>query len=166
MERRSSIIGGLILIAVGGLFLLLQLFPGLSANINMARQWPLIIVAVGGFFLVGALFGTPPLAIPASVIGGIGSILYYQNLTGNWASWAYIWALIPGFAGIGTVLMGLLERKKNGRVREGLRLMGISLALFVVFGLFFNGFGGLGQFWPVLLIIAGGWILLQNLRGR
>jgi hypothetical protein len=49
-------------------------------------------------------------------------------------------------------------------MREGGRLLIISLVMFVVFGAFFNGFGGLGRFWPVLLIGAGIWLLLQRQR--
>ena len=38
-------------------------------------------------------------------------MLYWQNQTGNWESWAYAWALIPGFVGVGTIVMGLWEGK-------------------------------------------------------
>lgn len=162
MERRSSIVGGMILILVGTAFLLLQMFPDLAGWFDWGRQWPLITVAIGGFFLLGALFGTPPLAVPGSIIAGIGAILYYQNLTGNWASWAYVWTLIPGFAGTGLILMGLLDRKARASIREGSRLLAVSLVLFVIFGAFFSGFGGLGRFWPVVLILVGAWLLLKR----
>ncbi len=162
MEKRSSIVGGLILIVIGTLFLLLQLFPSLAEQIDMARQWPLIIMTVGAVFLLTALFGASHLAIPGSVIGGIGGILYYQNLTGDWASWAYVWALIPGFAGIGSFLMHLLQGKVKRAMSEGGRLIAISAVMFVVFAAFFNGLGGIGQYWPVLLILMGGWLLLKR----
>lgn len=162
MERRSSIVGGAILIIIGVLFLLLQTFPGVAALLDISRQWPLIIVAVGGFFLLASFLGTPPLAIPGSIIAGIGGILYYQNLTGNWESWAYVWALIPGFVGVGTVLMGMLEGEGSRARQEGGRLVIISLILFFIFGAFFTSFWGFGQYWPVLLILLGGWLLLRR----
>ncbi|MCP4424953.1 MAG: hypothetical protein GY803_10700 [Chloroflexi bacterium] len=162
MEKRSSIVGGLILILVGSLFLLMQLFPSLADQVDFARQWPLMIVAVGAFFLLAALFGAPPLAIPGSIVGGIGGILYYQNLTGNWASWAYVWALIPGFVGIGIFLMHMLRGQFQKGIREGGPQIAISAVMFVVFAAFFNGLGGLGQYWPVLLILVGGWLLLKR----
>lgn len=162
MEKRSSIVGGLILILVGTLFLLMQFFPGLADRIDLANQWPLIIVAIGAFFLLAALIGTPPLAIPGSIIAGIGGILHYQNLSGNWASWAYIWALIPGFVGVGTILMHMLQGQFRRGVREGGSLLVISAIMFVVFAAFFNGLGGIGQYWPVLLILAGGWLLIKR----
>lgn len=163
MKTRSSIVGGLIMIVVGVLFLLLQMFPSLGHLFDMAQLWPLIIVAVGVFFLLGAVGGTPPLAIPGAIVGGIGMILYYQNLTGHWESWSYVWALIPGFVGVGLIAAGVLGRQRR-QVVEGRRLMLISLALFVVFAFFFTGFGQIGQFWPVALIGVGVWLLLGNKR--
>ncbi len=164
MQRRSSVVGGLIMIVVGAFFLLLQFSPSLAAQIDFGQQWPLLIIGLGVFFLLGALFGTPPLAVPGSIVMGIGGILYYQNLSGNWASWAYVWALIPGFVGIGTVLMGILEKKGRRNIREGGRLVVVSLVLFAVFWAFFNGMGTIGRFWPLLLIGLGAWLLLQNRR--
>lgn len=161
-SKQSSIAIGLILILAGVLFLLLQAFPELAAQIDFASQWPLIIVGIGGLFLLGALLGTPPLAIPGMVVGGIGCLLYYQSITGNWSSWAYGWTLIPGFVGLGVMLMGALDPENRNQIREGSRLVLISLVLFLVFGGFF---GALGQYWPVLLI-AGGLLLLFRSRGR
>lgn len=165
MQKRSSITGGIILIATGVLFLLLQMYPALADSLNIGRQWPLIIVGVGVFFLIGAM-GKPQLTIPGSVLSGIGGILYYQNLSGNWASWAYVWTLIPGFVGIGLILAGVLERKNGVGWHAGIRLMVISLVLFAIFAVFFNGLGGWGQLWPVLLILAGVWLVIQNRRAR
>lgn len=164
MEKRSSIIGGLILIFVGALFLILQLFPGLSEKIDLAQHWPLLIVALGVFFLLGALLGTPPLAVPGSIISGIGGMMYVQNLTGNWASWAYSWTLIPGFVGIGIILMHFISGRLNRGFREGGPLLVISALMFIVFALFFNvgGLGGLGRYWPIFLILAGGWLLIKR----
>lgn len=166
MEKRSSIVGGAILIIVGALFLLVQLFPGLVDLLDIDRQWPLTIVAVGGLFVLGALLGTPPLAIPGSIIAGTGVLLYYQNLSGDWASWAYAWTLYPGFVGIGIILMNLLSGRVKRGIQEGGNLIVVSVVLFVVFAAFFNGLGGLGQFWPVILILAGLWLLLRNGLGR
>jgi len=166
MEKRGSIIGGLILILVGLLFLLLQVFPEIATQFNLELQWPLVIVAVGVLFLLGAVLGTASLAVPGMVIGGIGGLLYYQNLTGNWASWAYAWVLIPGFVGLGLILMGLLDGEQRSSIRGGVTLLIISLILFAIFGGFLAGFGILQQFWPLLLILAGILILVRNRSGN
>ena len=160
MQKQSSIVIGLILILAGVLFLVLQAFPELAARIDLASQWPLIIVGVGALLILGALFGTPPLAVPGSILSGIGLLLTYQNMTGNWESWAFAWTLIPGFVGIGIMLMGALDKDQREQIGNGFRLVLISLGLFVVFGGFFGAFG---QYWPVLLIIGG---VLLLFRGR
>ena len=164
MEKRSSVVGGTILIVLGVVFLLAQLFPRFANIINISLQWPLIIVAVGLAFLLGALLGTPPLAIPGSIVTGVGGILYYQNLSGNWESWSYIWALIPGFVGIGLILMSTLASGDEKPRREGFRLLLISAALFVTFGLFFSGIADGGRLWPIFLIGAGVYSLIKRRR--
>lgn len=165
MEKKNSILGGLILIIVGVFFLALQLFPGLSGRIDLSQHWPLIIVGIGGLFWAAALLGTPPLAIPGSIIGGLGLLLYYQNLSGNWSSWAYTWTLIPGFVGLGTLFNGLMTGQKHAW-REGGRLIATSLVLFLIFGTFLGGWFSLRMLWPLLLIGLGFWILIRNLLRR
>lgn len=162
MEKRNSIVGGIILISVGALFLLMQFFPGFTDFFDFGTQWPLLIILLGGLFLLGAVLGTPHLATPGSVITGLGLILYYQSITGNWASWAYVWALIPGFFGVGLILTDWLIPGKQGMTPDGTKLIVISAVMFMVFGSFFNGFGGIGKFWPFVLIVAGAWMLWQN----
>lgn len=160
MHRQSSIVIGLLLILGGLLFLGLQAFPGLASQIDLAGQWPLIIVGIGALFLMGALLGTPPLAVPGATVTGIGLLLSYQNTTGNWESWAFAWTLIPGFVGLGVMLMAALDPGKRGQIRDGARLVLISLILFAIVG---GLFGVFGQFWPILLILGG---ILLLFRGR
>ncbi len=162
MEKKGSIIGGVILILLGAFFLLLQFFPGLAEQFNLSQQWPLIIVGAGILFLLGALFGNPEIAVPGMVISGTGLILYYQNTTGDWASWAYAWSLYPVFVGLGLILMHTLQGHWRRGLREGGGLLGIGVVLFVIFAGFFNGFGGIGRFWPILIILGGLWLLWKN----
>ena len=166
MHKQSSVVGGIILIFLGLFFLALQFLPEEIARFfDLGNQWPLLIVAVGGVFLLGALLVQPPLAVPGTIIAGIGLLLYYQNLSGNWASWAYAWTLIPGFVGLGIFLMHLRQGKMRQGLKEGGRLIVTSLALFLLFGLFFSGFRGL--LWPVGMIALGLILMLRNVwRGR
>lgn len=163
MQKQSSLIVGIILILVGVLFLFVQFFPGLADSLDIGQQWPLIVVTVGALLLISAFFGTPALAIPGSIVTGIGGILYVQNLTNSWASWSYVWALIPGFVGIGLLIAGTLGHERRTSWREGSRLVLISAVLFTVFGAFFSGLGGfIGRYWPILLIGVGLWQLLPR----
>jgi hypothetical protein len=158
-SQRSALVGGVVLILLGILFLAGQVMPGLWSWVN-EFSWPLIVVGVGVFLLIiGVLANAPGMAVPACIVGGIGVLLFWQNRTGNWESWAYAWALIPGFVGVGTVLMGLWEGKWPV-IRGGLWLMLISAILFVIFGallggLFVQSWGFIGKWWPVALILLG-----------
>jgi len=159
-QRRSSLAGGLVLILLGALFLAVQWVPGLQIWFS----WPLIIIGIGVLLLiVGLLTGVPAMAIPACIVGGIGGLLYWQNATGNWESWAYAWTLIPGFVGVGMVLSGLLGGDTRQMVRGGGWLILISLVLFAVFASFFGALGLVGSYWPVLLIGLGLLVLAQSL---
>ena len=161
-RRRTSYIGGIILLLLGGWLLALQIVPGLDALIDIDFSWPLFVIAAGVILLIfGLLAGEPGMAVPACIVGGIGLLLYYQNATGNWASWAYAWTLIPGFAGVGAILAGILGDNRSKSIRDGLNLIVISAVMFVIFGSFLGGLNLLGNYWPVLLILLGLWILVQ-----
>jgi hypothetical protein len=165
-SRRSALAVGVLLIVLGVLFLAGQLFPGLFSWVGQFT-WPLIVVGVGVFlFILGLLVGTPDMAVPACIVGGIGLLLYWQNATGNWESWAYVWTLIPGFAGLGTILAGIL--KGDGKAaRGGLWTVFISIVGFVIFSSIFRPMFGqpalLGQYWPLLVILLGVLLLFQAL---
>lgn len=162
--RRTNIAFGVILLLLGVWFLVVQLVPGIQAALGLQFSWPLIVVGVGvAFLLFGILAGVPGFAIPACIIAGIGGILYWQNATENYASWAYAWTLIPGFVGIGIILMGLLGQATRRSIADGAWLVVISLVLFFVFGSFWGGLNILGPYWPVLLIVFGVWLLVRSM---
>jgi uncharacterized integral membrane protein len=170
MEKRtrSSVIGGTLLILLGLFFLAYQLAPERLSWLRVEMSWPLIVVGVGLFLLVfGLLVGAPGMAVPASVVGGIGLLLYWQNATNNWESWSYAWALIPGFVGIGVILTGLLG---GGKLRDSLEggfwLILISLVMFAIFGSFLGGMTLLGSYWPALLIVLGLVVLVRSFIRR
>lgn len=166
-RRRTGLVGGLILILLGLWFLAMQIMPGLQTLINLEFSWPLFVIGAGVVLLIlGLLTGEPGMAVPACIVGGIGVLLYYQNETGDWASWAYAWTLIPGFAGIGAILAGLLGDKPKQSVRDGVNLIIISAVMFVIFSSFLGGQNLLGPYWPVLLILLGLWFLIQPLFRR
>lgn len=155
-RTRTTLILGILLILAGIYFVLVNAVPGFADLINITFSWPVIVLLVGaGLLLLGLLTGTPEMAVPAFIVAGIGGILYYQNMTGNWGSWAYLWTLIPGFSGLGILAAWLLGDRKKQSVRSALDTIGTSLVLFVVFGAFFGAFKDLGPYWPVLLIVAG-----------
>jgi hypothetical protein len=152
MNRKAGIIGGVILIILGLLFLAAEIRP----QYFQFWDWPVLIIGLGVVFLIWAILsGTGGLAVPGSILAGIGGILYYQNLTSDWASWAYIWALIPGFVGVGIVISGIIDHNFKEAFSGGLILMLISAILFFAFGPADGLKSEITKYWPVLLIALG-----------
>ena len=166
-QNRTNLVGGIILLLVGIFLLAVQIFPNLGIAINIEFSWPLIVIGVGVLlFIFGLLVNAPDMAVPACIVGGIGGLLYYQNTTGDWASWAYVWTLIPGFVGVGVMLAGLFKGEFRQALRDGGTLIIISLIMFAIFASFLGGKSFLGDYWPLLLILLGGWLLLRGLVFR
>jgi hypothetical protein len=167
VDRRSNLAFGLILLLVGGFFLAAQFVPQLSQLVQIHYAWPLWVVGVGLIFLVMAVaVRAPGLAVPASIISGIGGILYYQNATGAWESWSYAWTLIPGFVGIGILIMNLLEGRFLQGIKDAIWPILVSLIMFGIFSSFLGGNNQFNQLWPLLLIGLGLWTMLEGVSRR
>lgn len=157
----GSLVVGAILITLGILSLFGQIFRGFPF---MSYLWPFIIISFGGLFFVGMLAGGKSmagLAIPGAIISGLGLMMFIQNLTGYWQSWAYSWTIILVLVGLGIFIMGLYTEDLYRR-QAGLRVMKIGAILFIIFGGFFelvlNAFRpyGVQQYiFPVLLVALG-----------
>jgi hypothetical protein len=84
-----------------------------------------VVMAAGGKSVSG-------LAIPGSIITTIGLMLFLQNLTGHWESWAYGWTVILMSVGAGIFIMGALGGQEAQR-RSGIQLLKLGGLLFVIF---------------------------------
>lgn len=164
-KQRSTLGAGLLLILLGAWFIVVQFIPTLDDWFWQYFDWPMVIIAVGVFLLVfGLLLGAPGMAVPAVIVSGIGGLLAYQNATGNWESWSYAWALIPGFVGLGIILAALLGEGGKSGLRDGLNMLLFSAVLFAIFASIF-GVTPFGPWWPVLIIAWGLWLLIRALFG-
>lgn len=164
---RQNLNAGVLLILVGAIILAFKLVPQLGYWFQVEYSWPLIVLAVGlGLLVIGILSGAPFMAVPAFIVAGIGGLLYWQNATGRWESWAYAWALIPGFAGLGTVVAGLLGGQPRKSIPAGLQTILVSVILFAIFASFLGGGDFLGPYWPVLLIALGLILLARPFYAR
>ena len=167
--NNAALVGGTLLIGFGLLTLASQIFRDVHF---WSYLWPLAVVVCGALFFAGMFLGgrqVSGLAIPGSIITGIGLLLLYQSLSSNWESWAYSWALIVIFVGLGIFIMGLYT-SDEARKQAGVKVMKIGAVLFVVFGAFFEmifsmdrtlGFRGL--LFPGLLILLGGYLIVSRL---
>ena len=74
-----------------------------------------------------------------ALLGGVGLILFVQNLFGYYESWAYVWALIPFFVGAGMMLAADEEEGEHG-TEAARHLMTWSMTAFVIFAAVFELF--------------------------
>jgi hypothetical protein len=155
----ASMVGGIILIGLGLLFLITRVF----GEDTFASFYPFLVLGAGGLFFLGMLWGGPSaarLAIPGSIISMVGLILLVQNTLGRYETWSYAWTLIVLSVGIGRLLMGWWGHDEHS-LQQGARITILGAILFLVFGGFFelvigfSGFGDSGQ-----IVWAGGLILL------
>ena len=163
-QNRSNLALGLILLIIGGWLLVTRQVPSLQAWMEDNFTWPMWTIGAGVLvLLIGLLTNAPGMAVPASIIAGIGGILYYQNNSSDWVSWSYAWALIPAFVGVGMILAAVLGGKPGKAYREALEPITFGLTAFVIIGSFFNAFTGVwGVIAPAILIAVGAILLVRN----
>lgn len=163
--NRSQLALGVILVLIGVWFLLDQTVPAFSNFFDKYTEWPVNLLLIGGvIFIVGLVLGAPGLAVPAAIVAGTGGIFYYQEMTGDYSSWSYMWTLYPGFIGVGTLLAGLLGDHTAHNLKRGLNMMVFSAVLFLIFSAFLGGWDLLGNYGPaILLILLGLWVLGSGL---
>ncbi len=160
MKRRTALTFGILLILFGVLAILRNFLPSMFDFLS----WPFTIVLGGAIFILAAIIAKiGGLAIPGVILAGIGGIFYYQNASGDYASWTYMWTLIPGFVGLGIILAGLIDGNLRGALTAGLILIVISLILFFIFGGTFGLDKAVVRWWPLVLIAIGLIILFRQL---
>lgn len=166
----SSAALGMVLIVVG-IFALAVVLTGIDLT---QYGWPLFVIIPGLTLLVAGVvsFGQGA-SIPGGVVTVLGLVLAYQNSTGDWPSWAYVWALIvPGGVGLGMYLQALRDRDQHA-LKTGRTLMFIALMIFAIGFVLFESILGIsgrdyGVFGkaalPALLIVIGLILLVRSIQ--
>jgi len=161
----GAIVAGIILIGVGVLFLLGQVF---SRFAFWHYFWPFAVIGFGALFFVAMLAGGKQMAfmaIPGSIITVSGLMLLVQNLTSDWVNWSYGWTITIISVGLGIFLMGAYEGNEDRR-QAGMKVMKVGAILFVIFGIFFgmlfSFFGPHQYFFPALLILLGVYLVISR----
>ena len=163
---------GLVLVVVGAV-----LFAGQMAGIGIEDiGWPFFVIAAGlAVLLIGLVVANEQgMVIGGTIATTVGLVLFYQDQTGRWESWAYAWALVgPAASGLGLAMWGV--RSGNGSdVRNGTWGLLGGLAIFAIGFLFFEGVIGIGgdrlalPDWllPVAVIGIGVVVLLRGMLER
>ena len=171
-RNAGALIGGSILVTIGILSLLSQVFGGFNF---WSFIWPFIIIGVGAMFFIGMFAGgrsVSGLAIPGTIITTVGLILFYQNITSHWESWSYAWTIILFSVGLGIYIMGTYAQDEGQRT-SGKGLMKVGLILFIVFGGFFEMIFSIGSdsilrqaIFPVILILLGLYLIYTRLTRK
>jgi hypothetical protein len=158
----GALVGGAVMIVFGLLALAGQVFR----NVNWGFLWPFTIIGLGALFFVAMFAGgkqTAAFAIPGSIVGGIGLVLLFQNITHRWESMSYFWTVIILFVGVGIYIMGWYGGDA-GQKQSGARVMKVGLILFIIFGAFFelifSSFNNM--LFPILLILLGAYLVLSR----
>ena len=171
---RLAIIGAILVL--GGIAALILPRTGWDVETWIEGSgWPIFVIVPGLLLWALAFVPRPPagvgFAIAGSIVTAVGLLLWYQQLSGNWDSWAYAWALIgPCAAGVGVLLYGLMMRIPR-MVSTGLWLAAIGFGLFVVGALYFETVFRTGrvpfdvdQVWPFIVIGVGVALVLGTFR--
>lgn len=162
-QGRSQLALGVLLILLGGWFLLDRTVPAFHDFFSRYTEWPVNLLLIGGvIFVLGLVLGSPGMSVPAAIVAGIGGIFYYQQASGDYGSWSYMWTLIPGFVGVGSVLAGLLGDNTSHNLKRGMDMIVFSAVLFLVFSAFFGGWTILGSYGPAILLILLGLYVLGS----
>lgn len=158
----GALVGGALLIGFGLLSLVGRLFD----SFDLGFLWPFGLIGFGTLFFI-AMFASgksaAALAIPGSIISGLGLVFLFQNITDHWESMSYFWTLIILFVGLGIYIMGWYGEDANQK-RSGAKLIRVGVIMFVIFGAFFemifSSFNNL--IFPVLLIVLGAYLVLAR----
>lgn len=152
--RSSTANLGILLIVVGIVILALQ-----YVHIDLSRlperwaelTWPLRIIIPGlALFVVGLVLpdrAGEGLTGFGLVAAAVGTLLWYQSVTGTWETWAYAWALVfPAAGGLAGIIHGTLHANWR-HVRDGIGGFVFGMVMFLVLGFVFEnwlGFEGFG----------------------
>jgi hypothetical protein len=166
----SSAALGVVLVVVG-IFALGVVVLGVDLT---QYGWPLFVIVPGlTLLVVGFVGGGAGASVPGGIVTMLGLVLAYQSSTGDWASWAFAWALIaPGGVGLGLYLQALRDRDPV-MLRRGRTLIFVSLMIFMIGFVFFESILGIsgadyGIFGkaalPALLIVIGIILLVRSIQ--
>jgi len=148
-RNHSNIFLGIFLILAGLFFLLVQL-----GQIHWENFWPIILIFLGVLFLVGFLTDRKSygLLMPGIVLTLVGCLFLYLTFKG-WYRMENLWPTFVLAPGIGFWLMHLLGPKSNQLWIPGTILVLVAIVFYAQNWYYLN-------LWPLLLIIAGIYLLL------
>lgn len=171
-DRRSAILLGLLLIAIGGWFLLRNLGVPLP---GVGQMWPVFVLVPGLLFLAGYVFGEshdPGLAFVGTAAVLLGGFFLMTTLGIGGLSpsdMGRLWPIYPLIGGMAFVVLWLASGMRDwgalipGGIGLVVGLVGLGA---VVMGGQVRVFNLLVNFWPVILIVVGLGLLVGYFLNR
>lgn len=181
MKDRPSIGLAFVLILLGVFFLLSNAGVFEDLDLDVDKLWPGFVVLGGLAFLLQFLVGgkrDPGLVFVGTAATLIGLFFFlftlkvelpfeFENLRGpiDWNDSEVLWPAYPLIGGVAFVMLAIFGRDR-GALGVGL----VAIAVGVIAFSFTLGSGEdleqFARFWPVLLILIGGWQLLRHVFQR
>jgi len=156
MENRGTVYVGILLIAAGFLFLVAEMT---GRWIGWGAIWPFLVLLVGAAFWLPIFIWwdrheeLAGLAIPGTIVAVNGLILLFQNITGLWETWSYLWTMEPVAVALGLLALYILGKRDRGLLVAASIVGGIGLTFFLIFATAFSPFFRI--LGPVVVILAG-----------
>jgi hypothetical protein len=151
----GGVVGGLILIAVGVVVLLGSWFPGRGA-------WPFLGLGVA-FLLARVMTGRPGYAVPAGILLGFGSFIWFTEtgvLSGSASGGTFFI-----FLGLGFLAAYAIAARPASAWPVFPAVVLIGFGVFIqatTLGAPLGQFWWLADYWPLALVLVGGWLLVRN----
>ena len=164
--NRGSIFGAFLLIGMGVMFLILEI-----VGISISKTWPITFLALGAVCFLPPLLwpfmraGLAGFCIPGGILLTLGAIFLYNTLSGDWASWSYIWIMLNGGVGLGIVLAAWIGGWGREVTAIGWWMFVVSAVVFSIFATLF-GRPVLKAAGPVMLILCGLWLMFRSFTSR
>lgn len=164
--KKSNITWGIILILVGVLLILRQIYH--LEILDMKYLWPFIILILGLAFEINYFADrrNPGILVPAGMFITIGILFIFETQT----AWAYSGKTWPVY--LLAVAIGLLQLYIFGSHERGL-LIPVSILSIISLIALVRGFWGNKYSWlsysfigPCIIIVIGLYILLGSLKRR
>lgn len=157
-QARSNQALGLLLMLIGAFFLALNLG---WLSLSQSGIWPFFIIAPGLLLMVLAISTSARNSIlPGVILTGVG--LFFLLRQWGLLPWSMdlLWPVFPGIVGIAFIATYQVAGRDKGLLLPAFILLTIALVFLAInFNLLNRRYL---EFWPVLLILAGVYLLIPR----
>lgn len=154
-KDKKTLTFGVLLLILGLLFLLTNI-----RAFSLDKTWPILPLFIGIGFITAYASNRqkPDLLIPGTILIVISLLFLYCSLT-DWSKMVQLWPIFLIAPAIGFYLVYFLGPKNKTLLMPATVLLLIGVAFFVLDTL-------LNKYWPIILILVGAGIVLNQYLHR